>query len=373
MDRSKPLDLFICCGELSGDQIGAEIVKNLQHLQIAGVIGPELRALNVIEIDPMESLQITGFFPIFTSILSLLKLRNKLISFILKENPKGVLLIDFSGFNTLLAKKLKKLGYKGKIIKIVCPQIWAWRKYRKKGIEKYHDALFTLFPFEKDLFKDSPLHIVYIGHPAAKKIFNHPPSDALELLKGKKIISLFPGSRKKDIQINLPPQLRSARSIPEAEICVALSFEAHIPIVQSLAKQAGVKITIVLPKDRFELMHLTNVAIAKFGTISLELALSKTPTVTMIKLDPITAFIISFIFRLSLPSYALPNILLNQTIFKEIILNISGEAVLHSALQELALSEEKQTLQRSLCEEVIKIFKGLDPGEKAAREILTLI
>ncbi len=373
MDERKPLDIFICCGELSGDQIGADIIKNLPGLNIAGVIGPELRSLGVTEIAPMESLQMMGFTAVLRSLFPILKLCKTLQSFILKENPKALLLIDFSGFNTLLAKRLKKAGYKGKIIKVVCPQIWAWRKYRKKTIEKYHDALFTLFSFEKDLFNNSPLHTVHIGHPSAKKVLSTAHHEKLAHLKESRIIALFPGSRKKDIEINLPPQLRSVANIPGIRICISLSFEVYTPLVQEIAKQVGVEVTIVLPDDRFELMRLASMAVAKFGTISLELALSKTPTIMMIKLDPITATLLKYIFRISLPFYALPNILLKRAVFQEIILNVSGERFLHEAVAHLAFSSKDQLLQKQQCEDVIKIFEGLDPGERASQEILTLI
>jgi lipid-A-disaccharide synthase len=192
-------------------------------------------------------------------------------------------------------------------------------------------------------------------------------------LDRENIIALFPGSRKKDIIRNLPLQLQSVSTISDVRIFVSVSFEAYIPLVEKIAKQNAVQITVVLPKDRFALMRLATMAIAKFGTISLELALSLTPTVMMIQLDAFTAFLFKYFFRFSLPFYALPNILLQKPVFQEIIINASGESALKKAVTDLFYSSEKQVLQKDLCQQVKALFENMDPGERAATEILTLI
>ena len=148
------VDIFVLTGELSGDKIGFDILKDLCNKnKIEGVLGPNLASLTIKKIFSMDDLSVMGFSKPFTSIFRLISRLRKILKYIKKSNPKVVLLIDLPDINLQIAKRLKKSGYKGKIIQVVCPTIWAWRPKRKKILESYYDQLFCLFPFEKKLFK----------------------------------------------------------------------------------------------------------------------------------------------------------------------------------------------------------------------------
>lgn len=305
------IDIFVLTGELSGDMLGYDLLKDAKKsLTIEGVIGPNLKTLPIKEFLPMDSLNFMGlkkpFASIFNIISSFVKIRNNII----KKNPKIVLLIDLPDINLRMAKHLRKKGFKGKIIQVVCPTIWAWRPKRKATLEKYYDHLFCLFPFEKELFKDSPLSVSYIGHPLNSII----PKDHSE---DKKIIGIFPGSRKQEVDNLLPLFLETCKEFKDYEIHVSVAKDSLEPLVKKYCKNYNV--TLRKPSEKDALIQDSTFALTKNGTINLELALSHVPQVSSYTVSGLERFIFSTFFSLYLPHYSLPNILLKKRVIPELI------------------------------------------------------
>ena len=190
-----PCDLFVIAGEKSGDLHGEKILKELYvrnpSLQIAGVAGPLMRSTGIDCFLPMEEFQVMGFVDVFLSLPALARKFYMIANHILKLNPSVVLTIDYPGLNLRLARHLKKKGFTGKICHFICPSVWAFSK-KIPLMATYLDHLFTILPFEKTLFANTSLKVDYVGHPLTSSI-----SADLEPLKEKKLIALFPGSRKK--------------------------------------------------------------------------------------------------------------------------------------------------------------------------------
>ena len=118
---------------------------------------------------------------------------NELSKLIIKNQYDAVITIDSPDFNYPLAKKIRKKGYKGKIIQVVAPTVWAWRKYRSKTFSEVFDKMLTLFPFENKYFQKYNLNTTCIGHPIFyiknnSKLYNN------------KYIAFLPGSRMGEVK-----------------------------------------------------------------------------------------------------------------------------------------------------------------------------
>ena len=362
-------DLFICSGEMSGDLHGAKLIEALLNLRpdlkIGAVAGPHMRKWPIREYFPMESLKVMGFLDVLKALPQLIRTFYQIRNQILALNPKAVLFIDYPGFHLRLENSLRKKGFQGKLIHFICPSVWAWGKKRIFPMAKNLDLLLTLFPFEKGYFSNTNLKVKYVGHPLAKKIA--PPIPCKE-----KILALFPGSRKAQIDRNLPLQLKVARRLKEGnpELQIALSQAGFPPLAQAgfPLDIAGVK--IVKMEDRYELMRSCHMAIATSGTVTLELALHGVPTVVSYAIRPFDQFLAQKIFRIDLPFYSLPNIVADEEVYKELFGSNLTEESLFFWTQKLLLDPSLR--QRAIlgCQKVQKNLGTQDAALEAAQAIL---
>ncbi len=331
------LDYFILAGEVSGDNLGAELIEKLPEKNILAVAGPQMRKTSVEVLFDMENLETMGFVDVLGSLPRIYKQFKQARNAVLKRNPKTVILIDYSDFNLALGRSLRKKGYRGKIVQYVCPSVWAWRKGRIKTLEKNFDLLLSILPFEKEYFKGRDIRVEYIGHPLLAKI-QYAPHE-------KKYLSLFPGSRKTEIERNLPLQLEAARKLSPYPIAISLSDENMRPLISKFAPDIE-----IFPKEkRYELMQQSHAAIATSGTVNLELALYRVPTVVTFAIKPLDLFIAKDLLRIRLDHYSLPNIIAGKTIFPELY----GPNLTKKKLEK----ELKNILSKKESESIIKLLE----------------
>ena len=169
--------------------------------------------------------------------------------------------------------------------------------------EKYYDHLMCLFPFEKELFKNSKLPVSYIGHPliSCPQITNR---------NKRNIIAIFPGSRKQEIKYLLPNFLKATESFKEFEIHISVAKTSLLKLIKTYSKNYST--TLRLPEEKNQLISEASYALSKNGTINLELALSGLPQITCYNLSSIEKFIFQYFFSLHLTHYSLPNIILKK-------------------------------------------------------------
>lgn len=373
--------VFLSVGESSGDLLGADLIRVLKHIAptttFFGTAGPQMRAEGIRTLLPMEVFQISGFFEVLISLGSLIKYYRILYKAILQENPKCVVCIDFPDFHLFLIKKLRKKGYKGKVIHYVCPSIWAWRPRRKRILETYLDVLLLILPFEKQLFSDSTLKTYYLGHPLTKAISSfEAPQQWKESLNipDLPIIAAFPGSRESDIVRNLNLQVRAflASSFASThQLLVSSSDQRYdVLILEILRKNRCPQGHIVPSSLRYALMRDCTCALAKCGTIVLEAALNKTPTIVTCLLRPLDVFLAKYVFRIFLKSYSLPNLIMRSVVFPEFIGGMhefSADEVA-SSLDLLAFPDIRAA-QIGACEKLYKLIsQGAVRLEDALRD-----
>ncbi len=326
---------YLFAGETSGDLHGSHLMQALHHqedrISFSGVGGPRMRQIGLNCFLPMEKFQVMGFSEVFKALPRLWQLFYSVRDNILKVSPDCLILIDYPGFNLRLARALRRKGFKGKLVQYISPTVWAHGKKRIAVLAAYYDLLLTIYPFEAVYFAQTPLRVEYIGNPLSEAIQKHDyqPDWAkqLGLPSTENLIALFPGSRQGEIARHVPKQLQIASHLkqrhPELQFALSCAQEAFQESLHGLISQSSLRLNedffIVPPQYSYELMRTCRTAVAKSGTVSLELALHSTPTVVHYELSTLNYLIAKYFLRLKLPHYCIVNILAGQTIFPEFI------------------------------------------------------
>ena len=371
--------IFLSAGEPSGDLHGEALIESLQKinpsLKLFGVGGPKMRALGFESVLDMEQFQVMGFVDVFLALPKLIRYFYFLANTLLKTQPKAAVFIDYPGLHLRLEKHLRSKGFKGKIIHYISPSVWAHGKSRIAYMEKNLDLLLAIFPFEPPLFS-STFPVKYVGHPLVSRIQKQ-EAYTLPWALGKKVISLFPGSRKKEILLNFPVQLKALKKVLSKEVvgAISVSQEAFIPLLKQCIEKEGLSLggplRFVFSNETYALMQSSYASIAKSGTVTLELALHKVPTVVTYGIAPLDLFIAKNILRIDLPFYCIVNIVAGKEVFKELIGPHLEEKTLTSEVQRL-LSPNYHREKTILLEEVIQRLGTKKASDEAACHILEI-
>ena len=207
----KKFKIAIVAGETSGDILGAGLIRELKlqspvEIEFSGIGGELMEKEGFISEAVMEKLSIMGFEGLKDSLREILSIRKNLEQRLKNDPPDVFIGIDVPDFNLTLEKRLRKKGIT--TIHYVSPTVWAWRSYRIYKIRRAVSLMLTLFPFEKDYYKERDVPVKFVGHPLAKKLkpqfqFSDIHSEIQVFSQShedKKIIAVLPGSRRSEIQ-----------------------------------------------------------------------------------------------------------------------------------------------------------------------------
>ena len=244
-------------------------------------------------------------------------------------------------------------------------------------MERSLDHVLTILPFEPSLFNKEKLDAHYVGHPLISRIYSHEYDPYWYREYGmeseRQILSLFPGSREKELIRNLPLQVKVAKKLqkenPELVLALSLSDEKLCPLIE----KEGIGLNIISPKHTYELMRASHFAIATSGTVTLELALHQIPTVVTYAIHPLDVFLAQKIFQINLPYYALPNILYEGELFPELFGPHLKEGALYKKGRDFMLSEYIRSACIEKCKKLKILLGNEDASKEAARVILDSI
>ncbi len=372
---------FIVAGEKSGDEQASSVLhalkKNYPHAFFEGIGGPALEKEGMIPFLPFSSFQVMGASDVIGRFPKIWWDLRKILHHILESRPTLLLLVDYPMFNLALAKALKKRGYQGKIVQYICPKVWAWGKKRMIRMERDLDLLLSIFPFEVDLFAKTSLPCVYVGNPLLTKIRvhiddamwkqkHHIPNDA-------RIRSLFPGSRQGEIERNFPPMLDAVSRSKEHHLhLVSCADTSLIPLLQKIyadSPLAKKQPPFFIPHAyRYEMMKESELAIAKSGTVNLELALQGTPSIVIYALTRLNRWVAQYLLRVNLPHYSLVNILLQKEAFPELIAGGCSAEQIFSTME--AFDRE---VCRHECKQLQELLVEKDTGTEAVKAIQAIL
>ncbi|OLA94359.1 MAG: lipid-A-disaccharide synthase [Candidatus Melainabacteria bacterium LEY3_CP_29_8] len=329
--KLKKKKIFIITGELSGDLHASCVVKELKKLndrvEIEAIGSDNLKNQGVKLFEDHKKMSAVGLS--FNILFNHIKLGKNLINYLKNDyKPDLVLLIDYGGFNLNMAKFLKKEEFT--IFYYIPPQIWASRSYRINTIKKYVDKVLTIFPFENEIYEKKGIDVKYTGHPL---IYEIPQIDETKedffarhnLEKHKKLVSIFPGSRKFELKQLFKIFIDAKKIIEESEkgnVQFVLSQANNIEdklfnyYTKKYIKEKDIKI---IKGENYHILKYSDALMLASGTVALEAALYKTPFLVAYR-GPWLFYLI-YLFVRSIKMVSLPNIILNKRIIKEMIQN----------------------------------------------------
>ena len=370
---------MIITGEVSGDLIGASLIRELKSLKpdlkITGIGGDKMKSAGMDLIYHTNQMAFLGFVEVVKHLPFIRKVQKNLLDVIKKEKINCVVLIDYPGFNLSIAKKLKPLGVK--IIYYVSPQLWAWAKGRVKKIRELVDIMLVVFPFEVEFYKKENVNVEYVGHPLVERINQYKFLSRDEFFskfnldRQKEILLVMPGSRKQEVKEIFPEVIKSANKLAidyNMQVVVARSKNISEKYFQQ-NNDSGKFITI--EDHNYELMKYSHFGIIKSGTSTLEAGFFALPMIVVYKTNPLTYMIGKQLVKLD--RIGMVNILLDEMVVPELIQSDASSAkIIDTASKILSDKQVYENIKLKLGK--VKEQLGTDGASKrAAKSILEIL
>ena len=365
-----PKTIFLIAGETSGDTLGAELIKSIrnQHngknIEFIGTGGQKMKIAGLQQLFDLTEHAVVGFWEVLKNYFKFRKLFQQLINLAIKKEPDAIVLIDYPGFNLRFARAIRNHQRQGtgafkkwqpKIIAFVSPQIWAWKENRLKQITSDFDLMLSIFPFEKSWYaKRAPnFKVEFVGHPLVDRFSidknkNNKTISNPDLFTAHPEVLLLPGSRQRELEKHLPGMLEAVKIIA-TELKIKVRIVLPNKKMLSLAKHivpTGTEIILQIGNLEESLNHAI-LTIASSGTVTMECAWFKVPTVVVYKTSLITYIIGKLLVKV--PYVAMPNILAEEEIFPEFIQNeATPDNIAKASLRILQDSTERQKILTGL-------------------------
>jgi len=363
---------FIISGEMSGDIHGSLLMKSMRYLEpncsFIGIGGKKMQSEGLNSLFPLEKMSVMGFVEVFKHLLFFKGVEKKVLSVIGKEKPEQIILIDYPGFNLRIAQKIK-CKFNIPVNYYISPQIWAWKEKRIKSIRKYIDQMLVIFPFEKKWYAERGIDVKWVGHPYLEEWGQIKKSELklkLGINKNKPLLTLFPGSRKQELNNHLQLCINAAKQIQKkiADIQIILGLADNLDIS---SKEIPENIIIESSNPR-RALEAADMAIVASGTSTLEATIYKTPMVIIYKMN-IISWILSKILVKS--KYAgMPNLIANKMIVPELLQSkLTADSISKEAIKIM----ESESRQKSILADLQTVKESLGDGKaslKAAKIIL---
>ncbi|MBT7984511.1 MAG: lipid-A-disaccharide synthase [Flavobacteriaceae bacterium] len=326
--------MFILTGEPSGDKLASTVISKLKidnpDIDYLSVGGTHIKKLGIQSIFDLKDITYLGFTSVLFNIFKIRKKISKTVDEIIKFNPDILFSVDSPDFTLRVAEKVKKINHNIKTIHYVAPQVWVWRKNRVKKIKKFIDHMLLLFNFEKKYFDEENIKNTFVGHPLIEKKDNIITTLDNLISKDKKIISLFPGSRKSEVNVLLPILLNFIKLMNKKNLDYSFVFHAtdeNKEFIIDKVKNTNLDNIDVISDENIKDHVLSNsiFAVSKSGTISLQISSANIPSIIIYKLS----FINFMIFKL-----------LVNVRFANIINIINDKEVIPELLQKECNAEE---------------------------------
>ncbi len=323
------IKIMMSAGEVSGDMHGAalasEIKKINRNAYIFGMGGERMKSAGVdVKVD-ISAKGTVGIVEVLKFLPHILIAYFRMKSILNKERPDLIVLIDYQGFNMLLAAYAKKIGIR--TVYYIPPQEWLWGTPKGvKSVADTIDRIVSIFEDEARIYKEAGGNVTYVGNPnidLARPIHQRAEFCRMIGLNASfPIFGLFPGSRKQEIDSLLPEMLKAAKqikaSVPNAQFVLSLSSLNFKRQVDSILKTSGQDIKIAY-KLNYDILAAANVSIAASGTVIMEAAILDSPIIMVYKLSPVTYHFSKKFLKIKLKYYCMPNILADREVAPEMI------------------------------------------------------
>lgn len=369
---ARPL-FWINAGEPSGDMHGALLLAALRglspHASFIGMGGNALRQAGMETPFRVEDLSVMGITEVLGHLPKIFRMLADIKAALASAKPDAVIVIDAPEFHFRVIRAARALGIP--VYYYISPKIWAWREKRAFFIRENVRRLISILPFEQDFYRRFGMEVDYVGNPLVDLV-DYPSLRSIQAESG--LVGFLPGSRKKEI-CSLLPQFGAAARILRQRLPSLNFLCIRAPGIDGefLKKYwpEDVPIEITAPDNRWQLMRRCEMLIAASGTVTLESAIVGTPTLITYKVSPLSFAVGKTLVKV--PFMGLPNLILNRSVFPELLQNECDAVPLaDAALRWLLPPPGTAPLQavRKELDEARSLLGKPGAAERAAKVIL---
>src|SRR4051812_11089100 len=337
--------IYFVAGEASGDNHGAALMRSLRNadpsLRLIGRGGPKMHEFSAGPFHNwIDQAGVVGLWEVLKKYSFFRAEFDATLAEIEREQPDCIVLIDYPGFNLRLSKALRRQRKSPPIIYYISPQVWAWNRGRIKQMAKWLDLMLCIFPFEADLYNQSGLRTILVGHPIHEGL-EAARSDAE---RDRSLVALFPGSREREVRKILPVMLKAAALLrqrdPQLRFEIAAASKSLEGAIRSILKTKHPN------ESRF--VHVTCgrataamqeawAGMVASGSATLEAAWFKLPFVLVYKVSWLTYFVGRLVIKVHF--LGMPNVIAGRAIVPEFIQHEAMPAPLATAVARLVESD----------------------------------
>ena len=382
--------VFLSAGDLSGERYAASLVRALGarrgDLRFVGMGGRAMEESGVELCVDQRELAVGGLFELISSGRRILRTWRRLTRRLRDEDPAVVVLVDSGGFNLRLARWIRRAG-RAKIFYYIPPQVWAWRRSRIRALAAHTDRIAVTLPFEVGFYSEYGVDVDYVGHPLLDDADapSAVPTDsrrrrareALGLTSSKRLLGLFPGSRRSEVAWHLESMVQVFQNLArdgldlEGLVVRAPSLEAadFERRVAAASGEFGHALRVVDGANGAAL-DAVDVGLTKPGTTTLELMLRECPMVVMGRVHPLTARIVRRSLRVSYT--ALPNLLSEREVVPEFLQEAAHAVPIARSVSELFEGEARDRQIGAFVDARRRLGRGgaADAAAKIVEELL---
>lgn len=359
--------------KLPNSRVGLEGLETRPHtgLSFFGAGGERMRAAGCSIVVDAKDLAVVGITEIVSHLPKIYGLFRKLIQAADEKKPALAIVIDAPAFNWRVARQMRKRGIP--VVYYVCPQFWAWRQGRVKLLRKYINQALVIFPFEENFYRVHGVNATFVGHPLADlpvpeiSRMHYASQQALDHVKPW--ITLMPGSRRKEIGMNLPTILEAAAKLGQ-------EYEFLLPVARtiepSFLKEIIGNRDIHLVPEALPALHHSRAGIIASGTATVEAALMGTPFVMVYRVSPLTYALGKP--RVKVSHFAMVNLIAGERIVPELVQHEFTAGNVVAELRKIVPDGETRTrMLHGLASVTAKLKRPDDGGRHASERAAEII
>jgi len=375
-----PKNIVVITGEASGDAHAGRMISELKKLRpeisVRGIGGENMREAGAEIMVDFSELAVMGLVEVLKRYCHIKRIFNQLLAELKANKPDLLVLVDYPGFNLKLAKHAKKLGIP--ILYYISPKVWAWRAGRVKTIKRYVDHIAVLFPFEVSIYQVAGVPVTCVGHPLVDAVKHSLSTKQAKIKVGlklnRRVIGLFPGSRRSEIDQLLPVMLEAAERIQQrnSNVDVVLPIAPGIDeaYIKAILAQSSVPVNVV-KNNFYELTQACDAIVAASGTVTLEIALLATPHFIIYRVSPMSYRILSRLVKI--PFVGLCNIVTGKNIVLELLQDAVTAERLDEELTHLLIDENSKTEAETIRKQVLTALGPSGGAHNAALQIIAML
>ena len=366
--------IFVLTGEPSGDKLASTVViklkKNNPEIEYSCVGGSNLYSLGIKSIFDLKDITFIGFTSVLLNIFNIQNKIKKTVDEIIKFDPDILFSVDSPDFTLRVAERVKKINNDIKTIHYVAPQVWIWREGRVKKFKKFVDHVLLLFNFEKKYFDKENILNTFVGHPLLEQNKKTKIDLSSLISKNKKIISIFPGSRDSEINVLLPILCDFIKLMNEKfdnYIFIFHATDKNKETIINFLKNSSLNNFQVISDENIKSQVLSNsvFAVAKSGTVSLEICNANVPSIIIYKINMINYLIMKSLVKVKFANII--NIINNKEIIPELLQNECNAKEIYNSVNYLLGHPELMKTQLDKIDKTLKNIKlDTSSSEKVA-------